>query len=582
MRLLPLDNIALFASLHVPPPVIPVKRDTIHNSQFTIHNSKKMLHPLQKQAIEGIERPKLFTNPFDYEPHPLVEVARGELCAYLEGQEQWHEELSRGKMFGVLVVEDEVGELGFLAAFSGYLDKRTLHPYFVPPILDLQEPEGFFALEEANISQINSRIAEAEQSQEIEAVTIELSTIIEAEAAELEALRADYAAARLLRKTLRTQEGTNLEALSSESQRQKGVLRRRELHYRTLREPLERAIEDHRSQIAALKEERARRSAALQSLTFIRFEPLNALGQKQNLLTIFEEYNHTTPPAGSGECAAPKLLHYALAQGLRPVAMGEFWWGESTRGEVRRHLHYYAACRGKCHPILTYMMQGLTVEPPRPRTPEDELLEQLSVIWEDDYIVAFNKPSGLPSVRGLNHTLSVQSIAEERYPTVNPNNLVVHRLDMDTSGVILVAKSAEVQQNLQRQFADHTTIRKRYIALLEGVIATQQGAIDLPLVLDPLDRPRQRVDHRRGKNAYTHYSVLATEGAYTRIALYPQTGRTHQLRVHCAHSEGLGTPIVGDRLYGTPSSRLMLHAEQITLLHPATGRKFTLRCPPEF
>lgn len=196
-------------------------------------------------------------------------------------------------------------------------------------------------------------------------------------------------------------------------------------------------------------------------------------------------------------------------------------------------------------------------------------------------MVVFNKPSGLASVRGLDHTLSVQSIAEELYPTLNPNNLIVHRLDMDTSGILIIAKSAAAQLSLQQQFASHT-IRKRYIALLEGEPQIKRGAIDLPLALDPLDRPRQRVDHHQGKAAYTHYSVIGTEGPYTRVALYPQTGRTHQLRVHCAHHQGLGLPIVGDRLYGTECERLMLHAEQITFCHPATGRKFTINCAPAF
>ncbi|MFI3286775.1 MAG: pseudouridine synthase [Rikenellaceae bacterium] len=541
-----------------------------------------MLHPLPHNDIEA---PKLFTNPFDYVPHPLVDLAREELCSYLIGQQQWHEEIEQGKMFGVLVVEDSEHNIGFLAAFSGYLAKRTRHNYFVPPILDLQEPEGFFKREEFNISQINARIKELDSSEKLQEAKQNHRSIIEEESREVEALKAEYAASRARRRTLRSEGCTieQLQELNAESQRQKGALRRCELHFAQLRRPLEELLEEHQAQRAELLAERARRSSALQALTFNRFQPLNALGVPKDLMSIFEAYNGSTPPAGSGECAAPKLLHYAFKEGLRPIAMGEFWWGKSTRGEVRRHLHYYAACRGKCHPILSYMLQGLEVEPPHTPTPthEEALRAALTIIYEDDSIVVFNKPSGLPSVRGLNHTLSVQSIAEELYPEVDPNCIVVHRLDMDTSGVLLIAKNAATQRNLQQQFADHTT-RKRYIALLEGIPSTKSGTVELPLILDPLDRPRQRVDFQNGKHAYTYFQVLETLEGYTRIALYPQTGRTHQLRVHCAHPQGINCPIVGDRLYGDAKQRLMLHAEQITLLHPTTGRKFTLRCTPEF
>ncbi len=549
----------------------------------TTTNNEGLFHPLDLAAIEDVERPARFTNPFDYAPHPLVELAREQLCGYLKAPHPWHTEIAEGKMFGVLVVENSCGELGFLAAFSGYLAKRTRHPYFVPPILDLLEEGGFFATEEANISSINQQIAQIDSSTQLAEARNALSALQAEEQSTLELMREQYSTSRTRRRAMR-QEGCSEEQLAElnrESQHQKGVIRRCEVDFRTRRAPLEELIAESEATRNRLLEERKRRSAALQSLTFSRFEPLNGEGVRRNLITIFEEYNRSTPPAGSGECAAPKLLHYAFDNSLKPITMGEFWWGNSTRGEIRHHLQYYPACRGKCHPILTHMLRGLEIDPPRPKTTEEELLAKLHIIYEDDAIVAFNKPSGLPSVKGLNHTLSVQSIAEERYPHINPNNLIVHRLDMDTSGVLIVAKSAEVQRELQRQFADHT-IRKRYIALLDGVIETTSGAIELPLALDPNDRPRQRVDYAVGKEAYTHYNVIEKSDTQTRIALYPQTGRTHQLRVHCAHPQGLNTPIVGDPLYGTPARRLMLHAELITLSHPTTGRKFTLHCEVEF
>ncbi len=540
-----------------------------------------MFHPFIDKSAKDVELPKLFTNPFDYEPHPLVEMAHRELCDYIEGRSEWHEEIERGKMFGVLVVSSESGELGFLAAFSGYLDKRSQHSYFVPPACDLLDPNGFFIPEETNISLINRAIASLEASQELASDRVRLSEITEQESATIGALKEEYRRCRAERQVMRSSSSAEeLRELASQSQRQKGHIKREELRYRTLREPLEERIKSTESQIARLKAERQERSAALQELTFDRFMLLNGEGDPRSVTSIFKEYNHTTPPAGSGECAAPKLLHYAFSNSLTPIAMGEFWWGESPRGEVRRHMHYYPACRGKCHPILSYMLRGLEVEPLRETPQESSLEDRLKIIYEDDYIIAYNKPSGLLSVRGLNHTLSVQSIAEERYPQLL-NNMIVHRLDMDTSGVLILAKSGEVQRNLQQQFAEHT-IRKRYIAIVDGEISSPSGSISLPLILDPNDRPRQRVDYEQGKEAFTHYKLLSIEGGCSRLALYPQTGRTHQLRVHCAHYQGLNTPIVGDRLYGTASGRLMLHAEQITLIHPATGRKFTLSAEVEF
>ncbi len=412
-----------------------------------------MFHSFVNSEAHFVELPKLFTNPFDYQPHPLVEMARRELCDYIESRGEWHEEIERGKMFGVLVVKSESGELGFVAAFSGYLDKRSIHSYFVPPACDLLDPNGFFLPEEANISQINRRIATLEASKELSSDRLHLSQITREEQINITQLKEEYRLSRAERKSLRSTSSTEeLERLAQESQRQKGHIKREELRYRTLREPIEQRIKAIESEIMRLKSERQSRSAALQELTFNKFLLLNGEGSESPISTIFEEWNNTPPPAGSGECAAPKLLHYAFRNSLTPIAMGEFWWGESPRGEVRRHLHYYPACRGKCHPILNYMLRGLSVEPPRELPREESLSERLKIIYEDDYIVAYNKPSGLPSVRGLNHTISVQSIAEERYPQL-VNSLIVHRLDMDTSGVLLLSKSADVQRNLQEQFA---------------------------------------------------------------------------------------------------------------------------------
>ncbi len=536
-----------------------------------------MFHLFKSQEISSIELPALFTNPFDYEPHPLVRIAAEELCDYLKTREDWHSEIDKGKMFGVLVVKNKGGELGYLAAFSGYLDKCTRHSFFVPPICDLLDSDGFFRPEERVISQINEHISELETNPIIKELTHRLAEISANENEVISNLKEEYLTAREHRRTQRAA-GEDVSALALESQRQKGNIRRAEMEFRVARTAVESQLAPLLEEIKSLKNERATRSAALQREIFRNFIVLNSRQERKDLLEIFDQYNATIPPAGSGECAAPKLLHYAYRNSLTPIAIGEFWRGESPRGEVRHDMHYYTACRGKCHPILSFMLQGLNVEPPTEY--EANISDKLSKIYEDEALVAFNKPSGLATVRGLNHEISLQSIVEELYPTAI-NHHIVHRLDMDTSGVVIIAKSAEVQRNLQRQFAEHT-IRKRYIALVEGVVNQESGSIELPLIMDPMDRPRQRVDFEQGKSAYTHFVRLKIEGNRTRLALYPHTGRTHQLRVHCAHAEGLASPIVGDRLYGNRDERLMLHAEQIVLKHPTTLRKLTLSAEIEF
>ncbi len=542
-----------------------------------------IFHPLDCSQVAHIELPERFTNPFDYTPHPLVEVATEGLVRYIETQAQWREEIDRGKMFGVLVVSTPTGELGYLAAFSGYLDGKTQLGYFVPPICDLLDPNGFFLPEEACITEINTKLDNLVKGEQYISLNKELTYLRTEVQVEIIEAKERYKAEKQRRAELRksSDDLLFLESLSHESQQQKGELKRLEAQYKVKVGEVKDQISEIDKQIKELKEERQQRSNALQLLTFRSFKPLNARGECSDLISIFDNYNKRIPPAGSGECAAPKLLHYAYSHSLKPIAMGEFWWGESTKGEVRHHLNYYPACRGKCHPILGYMLQGLSVDPARNIVAEPSTLaSKLKTIYEDDAIVVMDKPSGLPSVRGLAHDVSVESIAEERYPD-SIGHLIVHRLDMDTSGILVLTKSAEANREVQQQFIDHT-IRKRYIAVVDGIINDNQGNISLPLILNPNDRPRQMVNFELGKPAYTYYKVLSRSESQTRLALYPQTGRTHQLRVHCAHQLGLNAPIVGDRLYGKASSRLLLHAEQITLIHPTTKRKMVFTAPPEY
>ena len=279
---------------------------------------------------------------------------------------------------------------------------------------------------------------------------------------------------------------------------------------------------------------------------------------------------HKTPPAGAGECAAPKLLQQAYLHGWKPIAMAEFWWGNSPKAEIRHHGYYYPACKGKCEPILQHMLQGLEVE----ENPMLQLPEQgygkLKIVYEDEWLLVVNKPSGMLSVPGKGEKESVYSLARQLYPEAD-GPMIVHRLDMATSGLLIVAKNKKVHQHLQAQFKNHS-IRKKYIALLDGIIPQDEGTIELPICPDPLDRPRQVVDMEYGKPAITHYQVLERRDKCTRIAFHPHTGRTHQLRVHAAHPSGLHCPIIGDELYGRKDKRLYLHAESIEFTHPADGR----------
>ena len=473
------------------------------------------LHLLSTQTAP----PERFTYPFCYEPHPLCEMAAREVQAYIGSQPDIKEDADRGKMFGVLVVslsnqitpstqitQSTPIPLGFLAAYSGLLAGRNDWPYFVPPVYDAQQPDGYFKTREREITRITRETSSTSQTS-----------------------------------------------------------------------PTKEASQD------------------LQLWLFHQYQLLNARGESKDLVDIWQAYYHKEklrrkfplPPGGTGDCCAPKLLQYAYQQGLKPLCMAEFWWGQPTKEEVRQHLNYYPACRGKCKPILTWMLQGLDVDP------DPELLGfarmDIPVVYEDEWLVVVDKPSGLLSVPGRIEQYSVETVMRERYP----ESIVAHRLDMGTSGLLIVAKTQEVYRPLQEQFIKHQ-VRKKYVALLSHggqspspLSLPAKGRISLPLRPDPMNRPRQVVDLEHGKRAVTDYEIieclpLPSGGKRFLVALYPQTGRTHQLRMHCAHPDGLGCPIVGDELYGTKADRLYLHASEIWFTHPVTGAPMHLSSPPPF
>lgn len=542
-----------------------------------------MLHRFTT-SITDIPLPERFTYPFCYTPHPLCILAAKEVQSYLTRQTAWKDELRQGKMFGVLIVQTEHGETGYLAAFSGILAGKNLHPFFVPPVYDLLQPQGFFKIEEENISSINRNIRQLENDKAYAALSAELARTIQSAENILATAKAQLKEAKTAREQRRKEKELNAQEeaeLIRESQFQKAEYKRLERSWKARITTLQTQTEDWERRISALKSERKTRSAALQQKLFEQFGMLNYRGEVKNLCEIFGQTVHKTPPAGAGECATPKLLQQAYLHGWKPIAMAEFWWGDSPKTEIRHHGHYYPACKGKCEPILQHMLQGLQVE-------ENPMLKRmqvpsknLEIVYEDPWLSVINKPAGMLSVPGKEDAVSVYSLMREQYPEAD-GPLTVHRLDMATSGLMLIAKTKRVHQNLQAQFKNRL-VRKRYVALLEGIVPKDKGTVDLPLCLNPLDRPRQMVHTEHGKPAITDYQVLERlDGKRTRIAFYPRTGRTHQLRIHAAHPLGLHCPIIGDELYGEKADRLYLHAEYLEFTHPITGETVRITKEAEF
>lgn len=591
-----------------------------------------MLHALST----SIPSPRQFTYPFCYDVDPLAEAASEELQRYIAETGLMSAEKGCGKMFGVLVVEyeDETGALqrGFLAAYSGLLGGRNDWQYFVPPVFDAQQPDGHFKRTEREISAINREISAIEHDPEYlqsvaqhEEMTKRLQAEVEAFKMEVDAAKARRDARRKSGEPLSEEEQAEM---VRESQFMKAELRRR----RKAMEQAESAFHNpHATLLKSLQRKRKQMSDELQRWLFAAYRMLNAKGEERDLIDIFREYTHAMPPAGAGDCCAPKLLQYAYQHRLRPICMAEFWWGESPASEIRHHLHYYPACRSKCLPILTHMLKGLDVAP-NPLAQKRHTAEP-RVLYADEYILVVDKPAGMLSVPGKADDSASVSVEEyfannSKFKTQNSKFLkAAHRLDMDTSGLLVLARTEQAYVELQRQFASRETV-KRYEAVLSGVpsqnstlhsdvpkhttqnskFKTQNSstqsdgcaeAISLPLIADINDRPRQRVDMEHGKPALTLYNIVEVRAAdantavayttkkadksLTLVHLYPKTGRTHQLRVHCAHPQGLACPILGDPLYGTErADRMYLHAAELTFRHPITGEPMHFLSPSGF
>ena len=536
------------------------------------------------------------------EPHKLCIEAAKKVQQYILEHPEIRADADKGKMFGVLVVEG--GD--FLAAYSGLLAGRNDWEWFVPPVFDAQQPEGHFKRTEKAISSINDKIKELEESLEQE------TQGKKEKEREIEEYRKKMQAAKMLRDTKRLHHNLSPEeetALIRESQFMKAELHRMKKRLAEAT-PIADELED-------LRRKRREMSEDLQRWLFSQYKLLNYKGEEKTVLEIFYPQ---LPPAATGDCCAPKLLQYAYAHGMKPLHMAEFWWGESPKQEIRHHLHFYPPCKGRCIPLLRWMINPPPTPTPLPSSPGGE--EITGILFEDSQLAVIVKPAGMLSVPGKSGEVSVYDIMRQRYPNTD-SPLIVHRLDQATSGIMVIAKTLYAYHNLQKQFSEHT-IEKRYVAVLEKQMTPtqpprgeetvlqreeetilQRGEISLPLRPDLNDRPRQVVDYEHGKPAVTKYRLITDSqpesntqssnhnyklafpvGAelrfpipnyqFPRVVLYPQTGRTHQLRVHCAHKDGLNNPILGDTLYGSKKAeRLFLHADKITFTHPTTGERVT-------
>jgi len=535
-----------------------------------------------KSNVLDIELPKKFTFPFDYVPHKLALIASQELQDYLKTQNEWQHDFDSeiGKMFGVLVVRNQENQLGYLAAFSGILANKTILPHFVPPVFDRQQTNSFYKELEDELNQLNSETEALEKSGNYLRALDELAEVTSLSEKELSNLKAEIKSQKKIRKAKREENLTDqeLEQLRKESMDLDFGYKRAAKHWKQKTEKSQAQVLEYNSEIEKLKKERKSKSAAMQKALFIEYELLNKEGVKQNVVDIFEPLKRL-PPAGTGDCAAPKLLQYAFQQNYTPITMAEFWWGKSPKLEVRKHAHFYPACKTKCEPILSHMLSGLKLD-------ENPILDldfdklKIEIIFEDEFILVINKPAGLLSVPGKRLKDSVETRLKSKYHEAT-GPMLAHRLDMGTSGLMVISKSLETHRLLQSQFTKRT-VKKRYLAVLNGVVEADSGSIELPLRVDIENRPTQVVDFQYGKKAVTKWEVIERKNNQTRVYFYPITGRTHQLRVHASHPQGLNASILGDELYGVRKNRLHLQAIFIEFVHPVKKTSISFELEPEF
>jgi tRNA pseudouridine32 synthase/23S rRNA pseudouridine746 synthase len=554
---------------------------------------------LFSQAVDDITLPEKFTFPFYYQPQPLAVEAVEQLQQQLEILPQWlgktvfkasveSKKTNAGKMFGVLVVQNKQQELGFLSAYSGQLEDNTADINFVPAVSNMQWQDAAFLAENRIINNINDEIEQLAHSESLSVINNQLSAATASYQQELIAQQSLMVASRQQRKQQRSEAIARLSehdfeqlkiTLAGQSIQEKKQLQALKQSWQDQFDLLQQALASMISEIAKLKKLRKSRSKNLQKKLFAQYQFLNAKGEAKDLNAIFAELPDHTPPAGAGDCAAPKLLQYAYQHNLKPLAMAEFWWGAAPKSAIRQHKNYYPSCYSKCQPILTHMLQGLQVDD-NPLLINPALGKELAIVYQDADMLVVNKPAEFLSVPGRNIEDSVYSRIKSQFPQAS-GPIIVHRLDMSTSGLLIIALNKVAHKALQKQFIERT-IEKRYVALVNGNIVAESGSIDLPLTLDFDDKPRQMVCYQHGKHALTTWRVLERKNNTTRLHLFPKTGRTHQLRVHCAHKMGLNMPIVGDDHYGLKANRLHLHAEYLSFCHPINETKLEFEVAADF
>jgi tRNA pseudouridine32 synthase/23S rRNA pseudouridine746 synthase len=553
----------------------------------------QLFHTFSKD-ISGIRPPEKFTYPFFYTPDPLVKLASEQLKGYLVktdlkhnfGLGQNEHLIEQGKMFGVLVVRNKAGKLGWLAAYSGKLSEDPKE-YFVPPICDIHAAQSFYKKGEIELNEMSAEIVALEKDpNRLEAIgkledrLTEINEFLRAGRADLkDAKKARQRYRETVKKTLSPQDYEEVkERLAKESIQGQLVFKHRSKKWVIEQEALEGKLANFSNEIRELKEIRRTKSNALQREIFNQYVFLNGLGQQQVLSDCFPDFDLRHPPSGSGDCAAPKLLQFAYKNELEPVCMGEFWWGAAPVKEVRKHGYFYPSCASRCRPILGHMLQGLDVE-------ENPLLnygkdKPMPIVYEDEDLVVVDKPAGLLSVPGVEIEDSALTRIKNLYPNAS-GAILLHRLDMSTSGLLMFTLNPKANKRMQRQFIKRQ-VEKTYIAEVVGEIKEEEGTILLPLAPDYFDLPRQMVCQENGKPSKTIWKVLHREKGISRLALKPVTGRTHQLRVHCAHPDGLGLPMIGDELYGVIGKRLHLHAHELIFQHPTSKERITLTAPIPF
>ena len=553
----------------------------------------QLFHTFSKD-ISGIKPPEKFTYPFFYTPHPLVELASAQLKGYLVktdlkhnfGLGQNEHLIEQGKMFGVLVVRNKAGKLGWLAAYSGKLSEDPKE-YFAPPICDIHAAQSFYKKGEIELNEMSAEIVALEKDpNRLEAIgkledrLTEINEFLRAGRADLkDAKKARQRYRETVKKTLSPQDYEEVkERLAKESIQGQLVFKHRSKKWVIEQEALEGKLANFSNEIRELKEIRRTKSNALQREIFNQYVFLNGLGQQQVLSDCFPDFDLRHPPSGSGDCAAPKLLQFAYNNELEPVCMGEFWWGAAPVKEVRKHGYFYPSCASRCRPILGHMLQGLDVE-------ENPLLnygkdKPMPIVYEDEDLVVVDKPAGLLSVPGVEIEDSALTRIKNLYPNAS-GAILLHRLDMSTSGLLMFTLNPKANKRMQRQFIKRQ-VEKTYIAEVVGEVKEEEGTILLPLAPDYFDLPRQMVCQENGKPSKTIWKVLHREKGISRLALKPVTGRTHQLRVHCAHPDGLGLPMIGDELYGVIGKRLHLHAHELIFQHPTSKERITLTAPIPF